>query len=108
MAKGLAQRTLVASDRRLATVALTPRGQALYARVLPRVAAINRAQMALQDYRDVPALEEALYILIKSYDALGLTQLRDDSARIMAATYPKSSFMAEGFRPAGKPWWKLW
>jgi len=72
------------------------------------VAAINRAQMALQDYRDVPALEEALYILIKSYDALGLTQLRDDSARIMAATYPKSSFMAEGFRPAGKPWWKLW
>lgn len=27
------------------------------------VAAINRAQQAIADYRDAPALEEALYIL---------------------------------------------
>ncbi|RYY98428.1 MAG: outer membrane protein assembly factor BamD, partial [Comamonadaceae bacterium] len=33
------------------------------------VAAINRAQAALSDYRDVPALEEALFILVRSYDA---------------------------------------
>src|SRR5512132_4253508 len=38
------------------------------------VAAINRAQSALADYRDVPALEEALSILMRSYDALGMTQ----------------------------------
>ncbi len=32
------------------------------------VAAVNRAQQALADYRDAPALEEALYILVQSYD----------------------------------------
>ena len=31
------------------------------------VAAINRAQTALTDYRDVPALEEAIYILCLLY-----------------------------------------
>ncbi len=28
------------------------------------LAAINRAQLALSDYREVPALEEALYIMV--------------------------------------------
>lgn len=72
------------------------------------VAAINRAQIALADYKDVPALEEALYILIQSYDALGMTQLRDDARRIMAASYPNSHFMHNGFRAKDDPWWKLW
>jgi outer membrane protein assembly factor BamD len=47
------------------------------------IAAINRAQSAIADYRDVPALEEAVYILYKSYDALGMAELRDDTRRIM-------------------------
>jgi outer membrane protein assembly factor BamD len=47
------------------------------------VAAINRAQNALADYQDVPALEEALFILVRSYDALGMNQLRDDAQRVM-------------------------
>src|SRR5450830_1156366 len=36
------------------------------------LAAINRSQIALADYREVPALEEALYIMVKSYEALGM------------------------------------
>jgi len=40
------------------------------------LAAANRAQQSLTDYRDVPASEEALFILYKSYDALGMEQLR--------------------------------
>jgi len=72
------------------------------------VAAVNRAQTALTDYREVPALEEALYILIKSYEALGLTQLRDDAIRVMSKSYPQSSFMAQGFKQVADPWWKLW
>ena len=72
------------------------------------VAAINRAQIALADYKDVPALEEALYILIQSYDALGMTQLRDDARRIMAASYPNSQYMRSGFKAKDDPWWKLW
>ncbi|MGY8540927.1 outer membrane protein assembly factor BamD [Paracidovorax citrulli] len=72
------------------------------------VAAINRAQIALADYKDVPALEEALYILIKSYDALGMTQLRDDAQRVMAASYPQSEYMRNGFKAKEEPWWKVW
>ena len=72
------------------------------------LAAINRAQLALADYREVPALEEALYIMVKSYDALGLTQLRDDAQRVLTSNYPKSEYLAKGFRSKDDPWWKFW
>lgn len=72
------------------------------------VAAINRAQTAIADYRDVPALEEATYILYKSYDALGMKELRDDTLRIMEKTYPQSQYMSKGFRTADNPWYKFW
>ena len=72
------------------------------------VAAINRAQSALADYQDVPALEEALYILIQSYDALGMAQLRDDTRRVMEKSYPGSAYMTGGFKGKSDPWWKVW
>lgn len=72
------------------------------------VAAINRAQTAISDYRDVPALEEATYIIYKSYDALGMTQLRDDARRVLEKTYPQSEFTTKGFRAADNPWYKFW
>ena len=72
------------------------------------VAAIGRAQSALSDYEAVPAHEEALYILVQSYDALGLTQLRDDTRRVLDKNYPNSSFIANGFRGKSDPWWKFW
>ena len=72
------------------------------------VAAINRAQTAISDYRDVPALEEAAYIVYKSYDALGMTQLRDDTKRVIEKTYPQSEFLSNGFKKSSGPWYKLW
>jgi outer membrane protein assembly factor BamD len=73
------------------------------------VAAINRAQNALADYRDVPALEEALAILMRSYDALGMTQLRDDTRRVLEKNYPGSTYLAGGrIRDPRKPWWQFW
>lgn len=72
------------------------------------VAAINRAQQALSDYPQAPAQEEALFILMQSYDALGMNQLRDDTRRVMLANFPKSEFLTQGFRSAQDPWWKLW
>jgi outer membrane protein assembly factor BamD len=73
------------------------------------VAAINRAQTALTEYQDVPALEEALYILVRSYDALGMTQLRDDSRRVLEKNYPRSDYLTQGFRSSRQgPWWKFW
>ncbi|WP_310646568.1 outer membrane protein assembly factor BamD [Limnohabitans sp.] len=72
------------------------------------VAAINRAQAAVQEFRDVPAVEEALFILYQSYDKLGLVQLRDDTRRVLEATYPDSVFLYPERVAAKKPWWKLW
>ncbi|MDB5751874.1 MAG: outer membrane protein assembly factor BamD [Ramlibacter sp.] len=72
------------------------------------VAAINRAQAALADYRDVPALEEALFILVRAYDALGMTQLRDDTRRVMEKNYPGSEYLTRGGKGSSDPWWKLW
>jgi len=57
------------------------------------VAAVNRAQAALVDYQDVPALEEALYILHRSYDALGMTQLAGDTRRVLEKNYPQSGYL---------------
>jgi outer membrane protein assembly factor BamD len=72
------------------------------------LAAINRAQQALTDYRGAPALEEALFILVKSFDALDMAQLRDDSKRVLELNYPQSEFLSRGFKSKDDPWWKLW
>jgi outer membrane protein assembly factor BamD len=72
------------------------------------VAAVSRAQTALTDYRDVPAQEEALYILMRSQDALGMTLLRDDAKRVLERTYPNSIYLTQGSKPQQTPWWKLW
>jgi len=72
------------------------------------LAAINRAQAAVADYREAPALEEALYIMVVSYDKLGLTELRDDAQRVLTTNYPKSAYLTRGFRAKDDPWWKLW
>lgn len=72
------------------------------------VAAINRAQAAIADYRDVPALEEATYILYKSYDALGMVELRDDARRIMEKSYPQSQYVSKGFKATDATWYKFW
>ncbi len=72
------------------------------------VAAINRAQVAVSDYQGVPAIEEALYIIVKSYDALGMTEMRDDARRVMEKNYPGTAFLMGGFKPGSKPWWQFW
>ena len=72
------------------------------------IAAINRAQTAIADYRDVPALEEASYILYKSYEALGMNELRDDTRRIIEKSYPQSQYLSNGFKSTDTAWYKFW
>lgn len=72
------------------------------------VAAINRAQIAVSDYQGAPTLEEALFIIVKSYDALGMTELRDDAKRVLEQNYPQSTFLSRGFKGNSDPWWKVW
>ena len=72
------------------------------------VAAINRAQLVVSDYQGMPALEEALFIIIKSYEALGMDKLRDDTKRVLETNYPQSEFLTRGFKADSNPWWKFW
>ena len=69
------------------------------------VAAINRAQAAITNYPRTPANEDALDLLAKSYDKLGLEQLRDDSRRVLQQTFPNSIYITG---VPEKPWWKFW
>jgi len=72
------------------------------------VAAVSRAQSSIKDYPDAPSNEEALYILVRSYEALGLTQLSTDAQRVLDASYPRSELPTHGFRDKSNPWWKFW
>jgi outer membrane protein assembly factor BamD len=54
------------------------------------LAAVDRAQISVNEYPNAPVIEEALEIMIRSYDALGITQLRDDVKRVMSINYPKN------------------
>ena len=71
------------------------------------LAAANRAQYALVHYPQAPADEEALFILVKAYDALGLTKLRDDADRVMHKNFPNSAYF-KGYTGKKDPWWMIW
>lgn len=72
------------------------------------VAAANRAQRAVQEFRTSPSIEEALFIMVRSYDKLGMDALRDDARRVLAANYPNSPYLDPDYKLADKPWWQLW
>lgn len=71
------------------------------------VAAANRAQIAIKNYPDAPAIEEALFIMVKAYDEMGMIDLRDDAERVMRKNYPNSVYYTRGLNRI-EPWWKLW
>jgi outer membrane protein assembly factor BamD len=70
------------------------------------VAAINRAQYAVQNYPESPACEEALFIMIKAYDNLGMKQLSGDAARVLRRNFPSTRYFAA--EDVTSPWWKVW
>ncbi len=72
------------------------------------LAAANRAQFAVAEYPRVPAAEEALYLLMLSYDKLGLEQLRDDTKRVMTQNFPTSLYLSDGLRARQRAWWQFW
>jgi outer membrane protein assembly factor BamD len=71
------------------------------------VASSSRAKYTLETYPQTPATEEALFLMVKSYDALGMNDLRDDADRIMRKNFPNSAYL-KGTADNSTPWWKLW
>jgi len=73
------------------------------------LAAANRSQLVIRDYDRAPAVEEALYILTKSYEKLGMVQLSNDSARVFKLNFPDSQMMTTGQRvKKERQWWQFW
>jgi len=74
------------------------------------VAAANRAQAVVSDFQNSPSAQEALYIMVQSYDRLGLTDLRDDADRVLRKSFPTTKIHSEGIgsTTAKQPWWQLW
>jgi outer membrane protein assembly factor BamD len=71
------------------------------------LAAVNRAQNAVADYSESPSREEALFIMMRSYDKLGMFTLRDDTQRVLTLNYPNSRFLNPNAR-GDAPWWQFW
>jgi outer membrane protein assembly factor BamD len=73
------------------------------------VAAANRAQNTIKDFPQSPATEEALFLMVKSYDAMNMPALRDDAERVMRKNFPNSSYYtAVPNGNATTSWWKMW
>lgn len=78
------------------------------------VAAANRAQQMVSEFAQSPSTEEALAIMIESYERLQLDSLREGAERVLKLNFPNSRYLAGNAataRSAGNSWWqrlKFW
>jgi outer membrane protein assembly factor BamD len=71
------------------------------------VAAANRAHTAVTEFPQSPAVEEALAIMVQSYEKLEMATLRDGADRVLRKNFPNSRFIA-GNSSGKAAWWKFW
>ncbi|MDA1117264.1 MAG: outer membrane protein assembly factor BamD [Proteobacteria bacterium] len=71
------------------------------------LAAANRAQQTVANFPQAPATEEALYLMMQAYGALGLADLRDDAERVMRRNFPDSPYF-KGPVKRKVSWWRIW
>jgi outer membrane protein assembly factor BamD len=72
------------------------------------LAAINRAQAVVQLYRTTPAVEDALFIMMKGYERLGLQEQRADAERVLRRNFPDSTLFERGISRDDRSWWQVW
>jgi outer membrane protein assembly factor BamD len=58
------------------------------------LAAANRAQVVVTKYSASRSVEEALELMIKSYEVLELETLRKDTERVLRQNFPNSQYLA--------------
>jgi outer membrane protein assembly factor BamD len=80
------------------------------------VAAAARAKDVLRDYPQTPSTLDALKIMVRAYDAMGMGDLRDDAQRVLdkntagphAAAASKQANAGTRNPQDGKSWWQFW
>ena len=72
------------------------------------LAALNRAKYVLEYYPNSASVEEALVISVSAYDYMELSDLKDDTLRILKTNYPQNPMVLGKFSEDEKVWWKFW
>jgi outer membrane protein assembly factor BamD len=68
------------------------------------VGAINRAKYALENYDGAPAIRDALQIMIRAYQALGLDELAVSAQKVFVENFGDMPDLMK----KEKKWWELW
>ncbi len=71
------------------------------------LAAANRAQYAITEFSQAPSVEEALYLLVASYDKLEMPVLRDAAERVLRQNFPNSDYLTQGLLARKTPWYQF-
>lgn len=58
------------------------------------VAAANRGRYVLENYSNTDQVQEALEIMVSSYDQLGLTELKENAMQTLRLNFPDSDFIS--------------
>lgn len=72
------------------------------------LAALNRAKYVLEYYPNSTSVEEALVISISAYDYMDLTDLKEDTLRILKTNYPQNPMVLGKVSNDERVWWKFW
>lgn len=73
------------------------------------LAAANRAQTTLTRYPQAPANQDALVMMIRAYEKLGMNELAADTKRVLQKNFPNNALVGSpAAKEAGKSWWKPW
>ncbi|NDU86477.1 MAG: outer membrane protein assembly factor BamD [Ferrovum sp.] len=73
------------------------------------LAAANRAQQVLREFPRSSAQEDALDIMARSYNAMGLKDLSQDTVRVLKQDFPNSRYLSnQGTLVKSPAWWRFW
>ena len=84
-----------------------------YMRKKAYLAALNRSKYVLEKYPNSAHQEEALVIIISAYRNLGITDLAEDTKRVLDLNFPNSRFSKRNNKSkinaeSEKSWWEFW
>ena len=86
-----------------------------YMRRKAYIAAANRGEHVIENFQRTPAVHDALVIMTRAYQKLGITELSDDAIRVLRENYPDSPDIAllehelgyDNAQPESS-FWKFW
>ncbi len=72
------------------------------------LAALNRAKYVIEYYPKSTSVEEALMTMISAYDYMELTDLKEDTLRVLKKNYPENPLITGKVVQEERAWWKFW